>query len=143
MIRALALLACLGAQSARAMDLPILAPEELRLVSVESQAPEPIPADGLKGASGAVLSYRACFSTTLSLAMASETYRVYPEAAPAPGPFWLGCFDALQLDKDIEKGEAVAFLSEPEIATGVDRVIAVYPDGRAYAWHQLNENAEK
>jgi hypothetical protein len=29
-------------------------------------------------------------------------------------------------------------LSEPEIHPGVDRVVAVFPDGRAFAWHQLN-----
>jgi hypothetical protein len=34
-------------------------------------------------------------------------------------------------------GEAVAFLSEPGIHPGVDRVVAVFQDGRAYAWHQL------
>ena len=32
----------------------------------------------------------------------------------------------------------LAFLSEPDIHPGVDRVVAVFGDGRAYAWHQLN-----
>jgi hypothetical protein len=36
-------------------------------------------------------------------------------------------------------GEALAFLSEPNIHPGVDRVVAVFPDGRAFAWHQLNQ----
>ena len=38
----------------------------------------------------------------------------------------------------LETGEATAFLSEKNIHHGVDRVIAVFDDGRAYAWHQLN-----
>jgi hypothetical protein len=35
--------------------------------------------------------------------------------------------------------ETFAFLGEKNIHDGVDRVIAVFPDGRAFAWHQLNE----
>ena len=42
----------------------------------------------------------------------------------------------------LESGEALAFLSEPEIHPGVDRVVAVFPDGRAFAWHQLNDSPE-
>ena len=41
-----------------------------------------------------------------------------------------------------ERGEALAFLSEPLKDYGMDRVVAVFPDGRAYAWHQLNAEAD-
>ncbi len=38
----------------------------------------------------------------------------------------------------------MAFLGEKDIRDGgVDRVIAVYPDGRAFAWHQLNEKYDE
>ena len=40
---------------------------------------------------------------------------------------------------DLESGAARAYLAQPEIRPDVDRVIAVYPDGRAYGWHQLND----
>ena len=33
----------------------------------------------------------------------------------------------------------VAFLSVADITRGVDRVVAVFPDGQAFAWHQLND----
>ena len=42
----------------------------------------------------------------------------------------------------LETGEAVAFLSQANSHPGVDRVVAVFPDGRAYAWHQLNDSLE-
>ena len=42
----------------------------------------------------------------------------------------------------MERGEALAFLSQHDIASGVDRVVAVYPDGRAFAWHQLNDESK-
>ena len=47
--------------------------------------------------------------------------------------------DADQIGHDLETGAALAYLSQPEIHPDVDRVIAVYPDGRAYGWHQLND----
>jgi hypothetical protein len=33
----------------------------------------------------------------------------------------------------------LAFLSQADISKGVDRVVAVFADGRAFAWHQLND----
>jgi hypothetical protein len=56
-----------------------------------------------------------------------------PLNAPAAFP----CFDAAAIGAALESGEALAFLSEPEIHPGVDRVVAVFADGRAFAWHQL------
>jgi hypothetical protein len=32
----------------------------------------------------------------------------------------------------------VAFLGERDVTYGIDRIVAVYPDGRAMAWHQIN-----
>ena len=65
--------------------------------------------------------------------------RSFPIAAPTYGPRWFDCFDADQIGHDLETGAALAYLSQPEIHPDVDRVIAVYPDGRAYGWHQLND----
>jgi hypothetical protein len=33
-------------------------------------------------------------------------------------------------------------LGERNARAGVDRVFAVFPDGRAYGWHQLNGTLE-
>ena len=70
--------------------------------------------------------------------MLTETYQIYQDAVPLTAPGWFDCFDAAAIGAALEKGEAIAFLSESEIHPGVDRVVAVFPDGRAYAWHQLN-----
>lgn len=118
---------------------------EIRLVSVVNDQPEVILTEGFNGidADSSPLRFRGCFTTPLTLAMLSETYKVYPEATPLNAPQWFDCFNAEQIGEDLETGNAVAFLSEHEIDPGIDRVVAVYPDGRAFAWHQLNENAEK
>ena len=73
-----------------------------------------------------------------SQAMLTETYRLYPPPTPLNAPPWFDCFDAPAIDRALRGGEAIAFLSEPDILPGVDRVVAVFADGRAYAWHQLH-----
>lgn len=106
---------------------------------------EPMLADGFEGvdADSSPLRFRGCFRTPMSLALLSETYVTYDHPTPLIGPKWFSCFDAKALGEDLEVGKALAFLSERNIHPGVDRVVAVYPDGRAYAWQQLNETAEK
>ena len=70
--------------------------------------------------------------------MLTETYVSYEGAVPLNAPNWFGCFDAASIGEDLEEGQAFAFLSERNITYGIDRVVAVYDDGRAYAWHQIN-----
>lgn len=114
--------------------------EEIRLVPLVGDQPEPIVVQGIEGidASSSPIKFRACFTTPLSLAMLSETYRSYEGAEPLIAPSGFDCFDAAAIGQALETGEALAFLFEPEIHKGVDRVVAVFADGRAYAWHQLN-----
>ena len=117
----------------------------MELTAVATGAPEPILTEGFAGidAESSPLRFRGCFTTPMSLALLTETYEVYDAAEPLVAPGWFGCFDARQLGADLTAGTAVAFLSRRDIHPGVDRVIAVYPDGRAFAWHQLNDSAEK
>lgn len=112
---------------------------EIRLVSLTSGAGEEIAAENFSGidADSSPLRFRGCFRTDISLATATETYRVYPGATPLNAPVWFDCFDAARIGADLGSGAAVAFLSEPGIHPGVDRVVAIYPDGRAFAWNQL------
>ncbi|MDV7270222.1 DUF6446 family protein [Thioclava sp. A2] len=127
-------------------ELPVSAPAaEIRLTSIDSGQPEAILADSFSGidADSSPLRFRGCFHTPLSLAMLTETFAIYDAATPLHGPGWFECFDAARIGADLEAGAAVAFLSEQDIKPGVDRVVAIYPDGRAFAWHQLNEKAEK
>jgi hypothetical protein len=70
--------------------------------------------------------------------MMTETFAPYETPTPLTAPSWFDCFDAKTLEADIESGAAMAFMGTENIAYGIDRVLAVYGDGRAYAWHQIN-----
>ncbi|WP_395542761.1 DUF6446 family protein [Neotabrizicola sp. sgz301269] len=115
--------------------------EEIRLTPVTGGPPEAIVADDVQGidADSSPLRFRACFTTPLTQATLSETYEIYDNPTPTNGPGWFDCYDAAAVGAALEKGEAIAFLSEHDIHPGVDRVVAVMGDGRAYAWHQLND----
>lgn len=87
------------------------------------------------------LRYRACLSTdidTATLAMATPL----PFAEPRIAPRWFDCFDAPQIGADLREGLASAYLGTANLQYGIDRVIAVYPDGRAYIWHEINACGE-
>jgi Family of unknown function (DUF6446) len=114
--------------------------QEIMLTPIATNTPEPILADNIEGidADSSPLRFRACFTTPMTQAMLTETYRTYPDAVPLTAPGWFDCFDASAIGAALETGEAIAFLSQSEIMPDVDRVVAVFADGRAYAWHQLN-----
>lgn len=114
--------------------------DEVALTSIATGAPEGILADNIRAidSDSSPIRFRACFDTGLSLALLTETYEIYDDAVPRVAPNWLDCFDAEQIGADLETGKAVAFMGHENVTYGVDRVVAVYPDGRAYAWHQLN-----
>ncbi len=118
---------------------------EITLTTIESGKPEPIIVENVQGidADSSPLRFRACFTTPLTQAMLTETYVSYEGATPLIAPGWFDCFDANAIGEALEKGEALAFLSQSGIADKVDRVVAVFPDGRAYAWHQLNAEAKE
>ncbi len=117
---------------------------EIALTPLGGGAPEVIVADNIEGvdAGSSPLRFRACFTTPLSQAMLTETYEMYATPTPLVGPGWFSCYDAGRIDAALETGEALAFLSVHDIHPGVDRVVAVFPDGQAYAWHQLNGEVE-
>ena len=114
--------------------------DDIKLVSVATGEPEEIVFADLTAidSDSSPLRFRSCFTTSLSQALLTETYRVYDEAEPRVGPGWFDCFDAAQIGADLEAGIAFGFLSHENITYGIDRVVAVYPDGRAYAWNQIN-----
>lgn len=117
---------------------------EILLTPLAGDVPEPIQAEDVIGIDGesSPIRFRACFKTPMTLAMLSKTYRIYAGAEPLTAPGWFDCYDAAAIGAALEKGEAVAFLSQANIHPGVDRVVAVFPDGRAYAWHQLTDSPE-
>jgi len=114
--------------------------DDVQLVSVVSGDPESILFDDLAAidSNSSPLRFRACFTTGLSQALLTETYEIYDDAEPRVAPDWFDCFDAAQIGADLSTGIAFAFMGTQNIQYGIDRVVAVYPDGRAYAWHQIN-----
>ncbi|MEO1918755.1 MAG: DUF6446 family protein [Paracoccaceae bacterium] len=64
-------------------------------------------------------------------------------AIPLSAPKWFECFDVKAIQTDLDAGRAVAYLAAENEKDGIDRVIAVYPDGRAYQWRQLNEKYQE
>lgn len=113
--------------------------QEILLTPIESGLPEPILVQTIQGIESASvpMKFRACFTTPMTQAMLTETYVAYSGAVPLTAPSWFDCFDANAIGEALEEGTALAFLSQSQIAPQIDRVVAVFPDGRAYAWHQI------
>ncbi len=114
---------------------------DIRLTGIVSQEPEPILTDALQAidSDSSPIRFRACFETGRSIAGLTEQFVVYDAADPLNAPDWFDCFDAAEVGEALIAGDAIAFLGEKNIHDGVDRVVAVFDDGRAFAWHQLNE----
>ena len=114
--------------------------EDVQLTSVSTGVSEPILYENFKAidSDSSPLRYRACFTTPMSEAMLTETYVVYDDPIPNVAPGWFDCFDAQAIGAALEEGQAIAFLGTANITYGFDRVVAIFPDGAGYAWHQIN-----
>ncbi len=114
----------------------------LTLASGEEFSLEPDMFTGID-ADTSPLRFRGCFSVAPDVAARVIADGV-PAVDPTPliAPAWFDCYDANIVGADLEAGRAIAVLATPEIARGVDRIIALYPDGRGFAWHQLNGSLE-
>jgi hypothetical protein len=99
---------------------------------------DPVPVRDWTGIDGATspLKLRACFETEVAALADAEPVT---DATPLNPPFWFRCFDARGLTHDLQAGRAEAFAVTRDQPSGFDTMLAVYPDGRAYLWRQLNE----
>ncbi|WP_375690454.1 DUF6446 family protein [Pseudooceanicola sp. LIPI14-2-Ac024] len=118
-------------------------PQDVTLVPVGSDTPEPVPHSGFRAidADSSPIRYRACFAVDVD-DEALAAFTPYPKADPLNAPGWFDCFDADEIGEALATGEARAYLSVPDVHYGIDRVIAVLPDGRGFAWHQINHCGE-
>jgi hypothetical protein len=114
------------------------------LVNLITEQPEPIRFENFEAidSDSSPVRFRACFTTPHSQAMLTETYFTYPDAEPLVAPGWFDCFDAEAIGEALRLGTAIAFMGTENITYGIDRVVAVFPDGRAFAWHQINSCGE-
>ncbi len=114
------------------------------LTSVATGEAEGIAASNVRtvNSDSSPIRFRGCFETTLSQAMLSETYVIRDDADPLVAPAWFDCFDAEAIGADLTSGTAIAFMGQENVQYGIDRIVAIYPDGRGYAWHQINACGE-
>ena len=89
------------------------------------------------------LRFRACFTLDADGLATVAQAATHPAPEPLVAPGWFTCYDARTIGEALASGAARAVMGEHEIARGVDRVFAVFPDGRAYGWHQLNGTLEE
>ncbi len=118
---------------------------EIELTSVSTGTPEAILAENIEAidADSSPIRFRACFTTPMSQALLTETYVLRDDAVPLTAPDWFGCFDAQAIGDALADGTALAFTGQENIAYGVDRIVAIFDDGRGYAWHQINNCGQK
>lgn len=118
--------------------------DDVQLTSLVSGEAEPVLYDDFRGidATSSPIRYRACFTTSMSHAMLTETYAFYENPEPLTAPDWFDCFDAPALGAALEDGSALAFLGQKDVQYGIDRIVAITEDGRGYAWQQINECGE-
>lgn len=113
-----------------------LPPADTMIVQT-SAGPATLPVTDFQGidADSSPLRWRAC----AVLAQQPVDPVPFADATPLGAPGWFDCFDFAQLTDDLASGAAQAVLSQAEIRPDVDRVLAIYPDGRVYGWHQMND----
>lgn len=114
----------------------------LRATPIAQGDPEPLLIENAPIASYSTDAkfYFACFNTTMSFGLLSETYEIANDALPGQPLSEMACYDQGQIAQDVASGVALSLVGERNIIKGYDRIIAVYPDGRAFAWHQKVEN---
>ncbi|MCF6273075.1 MAG: DUF6446 family protein [Rhodobacteraceae bacterium] len=64
-------------------------------------------------------------------------------ATPLTPPPWFDCYNAERITLDLQAGAAVAYLAKMADKEGMDLMVAVYPDGRAFRWRQLNDTYQE
>ncbi|MFW2542506.1 DUF6446 family protein [Primorskyibacter sp. 2E107] len=118
---------------------------DVLLTNLVTGEPEPILYDSFTAidADSSPIRYRACFTTTMSLPMMTETYEPYEGAEPRLAPDWFECFDAAMIGEQIDAGSALVFAGQRNIEFGIDRVVAITDDGRGYVWQEINECGDK
>jgi hypothetical protein len=85
---------------------------------------------GLDGESSP-LKLRACFTVDPALVVGDPA----PKATPLTTPDWFDCYDPEAIGADLSSGAARAVVAEAT-PDGFRRIVAVYPDGRAFMWRE-------
>ncbi len=84
-------------------------------------------------AASSPLKMRACF---LILETITAPPAIDPEPLVAPG--WFRCFNAEVIAENLARDYVTAYVAQTNDPYGFDRIVAVFPGGRAYMWRQPN-----
>lgn len=127
-----------------AYHVPAPAQDQITLTTLQGGT-EGLPVTDFTGirSESSPLGFRACFKLTEPPRGFTETYDRPADRAPTIAPGWFDCFNARQIGEDLAARGAIALMGTKNIAYGVDRIVALYPDGTGYAWHQLNNCGHK
>lgn len=114
--------------------------DDVALAVTEDGVARPLAATGIQAidATSSPIRFRACFEVA-----DGTSGDAYEDAVPLNAPGWFDCFDAEAIGDALASGQAQAYLGQFNVIYGIDRVIAVFPDGRAFAWHQINVCGEE
>jgi hypothetical protein len=125
-------------------EIPATGPADVQVTSLATGKPQPLPHADFQAidSDSSPIRYRACFTTDLALDDLTATYQTYQGAVPLMAPKWFDCFDARALGAALEAGEARAYMGTENVRYGIDRIIAVMPDGRGFVWQQINRCGE-
>lgn len=93
-------------------------------------------------ASSSPIRYRACFTLDAEGA-ALPSFQTYEGAVPRTAPYWFDCFDADAIGAAIGDGTAAVFAGQINREFGIDRVVALFDDGRGFVWHEVNDCGDK
>ena len=109
--------------------------DSVALTPASEDTPRDISVTGFQGidANSSPIRYRACFTLN-----EQGDFAPYDNPTPLNAPGWFDCFDATAIGAALESGDAQAVMAQANITYGVDRVAAIFPDGRGYVWHQIN-----
>ena len=110
--------------------------DTVMLTPVGALAPVAFRVSGYQGidSDSSPIRHRACFR----LEETPPALTPHADAVPLNAPRWFSCFDAAAIGAALRAGEAQAVLAEGHVRFGIDRGVALFPDGRGYAWTQFN-----
>ena len=90
-------------------------------------------------ATSSPLKLRACLELAPETVMAIRAEQSAGDGAePLTAPGWFDCFDAEMIARALAAGGAEAYALPAPDADGIIAWLALFPDGRAYKWHQLH-----
>ena len=97
-----------------------------------------VPVTNFRGidSNSSPIKLRACMNVAPSEFVEADLAQ---NPVPLVAPSWFECFDAKTLSRALEAEEAKAFLAASEEFHGTERIVAVFPDGRAFMWRQLTK----